>query len=157
MVFKYGPFGQRLRETLKKRQMTQIELANRVAVSKKSMNMYCTAGCVPQADTLAEMAHELGVSADYLLYGGVRGLEAYRDDIKAIAIMAADLEVRERNTLASLSFSLVKGTHDIKNLIADFAIVVHSLTADLNLKKLGVWEQRKKEMLKKHKDKFEKE
>lgn len=155
MVFKHGPFAKRLSEMLKKRKMTQGELASRVGVSKKSMNTYCTAGCVPQGDTLAEIAHELGVSTDFLIYGGARGLEASRDDIRAIAVMAGDLEYRERNTLTSLTFSLVKGTEEIRDLVHDFAQIAHRLTADINLKRHGLWEQQLEEIRRQYKEETE--
>ena len=152
MIFKEGFFAQRLRESLKRRQMTQAELASRVGVSIRSMSMYCTGGCAPPVNTFAEMAHELGVSADYLLYGGQRGLESYRDDIREISILAADLEYRERETLASLTFCLLKGDEEIQSLISEFAKGIHRLTAKMNLKQLRIWEEEFKEFRDKAKE-----
>ncbi|MEO6545231.1 MAG: helix-turn-helix transcriptional regulator [Nitrospiraceae bacterium] len=140
-MFKGGQFALRLRETLQKRHMTQAELASRVGVSIRSMNKYCTAGCVPPVDTFAEIAHELGVSADYLLYGGQRGLESRRDDIQEISVLAGNLEHQERDTLARLTFTLVNGDEEVRSLVADFSKGIHRLTAKINLKQLRVWEE----------------
>lgn len=125
MVFDKHRFAQRLRETIKQRGNTQTTLAHRVGISKKSMNIYCTGGCLPPADTFSSIAHELGVSADYLLYGEGTESDAHPQQIQDLAKMAARLRPRDRHTLMILTYSLIRGNEDIQHLLSAFAKTLH--------------------------------
>ncbi len=125
MVFDKHRFAQRLRKTIKQRGITQTILAQRVGVSKRSMNMYCTGGCVPTIDTFSTIAHKLNVSADYLLYGAEAELSAHPQQIQDLAKMAANLGPRDRETLLILTYFLSRGSEDIHHLLSAIATTVH--------------------------------
>jgi len=69
-MFKHDTFTQRRREALQYRHITQAEFARQIVGSLRPRNMYCTGNRIPPVDTFADMAHELGVSTDYLFYVG---------------------------------------------------------------------------------------
>ena len=60
-------FGDRLRETLRDKSMTQEELARKALISKSTVYMYINCGVLPTADNLKAVCEVLDVSADYLL------------------------------------------------------------------------------------------
>lgn len=60
-------FGERLREVLNDRSMTQEQLARKALISKSTVYMYINCGVLPTADNLKAVCEVLDVSADYLL------------------------------------------------------------------------------------------
>lgn len=60
-------FGDRLREILRDRSMTQEELARKALISKSTVYMYINCGVLPTADNLKAVCEVLNVSADYLI------------------------------------------------------------------------------------------
>ena len=60
-------FGDRLRETLRDKSMTQEELARKALISKSTVYMYINCGVLPTADNLKAVCEVLNVSADYLI------------------------------------------------------------------------------------------
>lgn len=61
-------FSKRLLETLEKRKMTQVELANTLGIAKASVNQYIKGKTLPKAEYLEKIANILGVSQAWL-YG----------------------------------------------------------------------------------------
>ena len=57
----------RLREEIKRRGMTPVEIARRVGVSPEMITQYCTTKKLPRLDSFARLCQVLHVSADYLL------------------------------------------------------------------------------------------
>lgn len=60
-------FGDRLRETLRDKSMTQEELARKALISKSTVYMYINCGVLPTADNLKAVCEVLNVSSDYLI------------------------------------------------------------------------------------------
>ena len=60
-------FGLRLKKSLKLRRMTQLELARRLEVDKKTVNSWCNDIWYPNIGYLQQICHVLNISADYLL------------------------------------------------------------------------------------------
>ncbi len=67
-------FGERLRQVLNERHMSQHTLASRAMISETSVYFYINKNVMPSAIYLRQICEVLGVSADYLL-----GLEDRRD------------------------------------------------------------------------------
>ena len=126
MHFNASEFTQRLRDTIRKRHITQRRLAELVGVSLRSVNQYCTEGCLPQSDILAKLAHHLEVSADFLLYGTTKSASAH-EDIVYLAGLMANLGEEERATLENLCLTLARGTDDIRQLLSHFSHIAHEL------------------------------
>ena len=64
-----GDFARRLRELRRQKDLSQSELAKRVAVHSTHISRYERGLSRPTADTLKRLADVLGVSGDYLLEG----------------------------------------------------------------------------------------
>lgn len=60
-------FHEILNQELQKQNISQRELANRTDVTEVSISRYCKGQRSPNADTIAKIADELHVNADYLL------------------------------------------------------------------------------------------
>lgn len=60
-------FGERLRQVLKERHMSQHTLASRAMISETSVYFYINKNVMPSAIYLRQICEVLGVSADYLL------------------------------------------------------------------------------------------
>jgi transcriptional regulator with XRE-family HTH domain len=61
--------GERIQELRKSLGLSQIDLANKIEVSKAQMSRYENQGIQPPADVLNKMADALGTSVDYLING----------------------------------------------------------------------------------------
>ena len=61
--------GERIKELLKQKSMTQIELANKVSISKVQMVRYLNHDVQPGANTLKKIADVLNTNVDFLLSG----------------------------------------------------------------------------------------
>ena len=59
--------GERLKYSLKIRNMKQKEFAERIGVTAVTLNRYIKGTRVPNAYTIADMCRELGVSSDWML------------------------------------------------------------------------------------------
>lgn len=60
-------FGRRIQQAARRKKITQKELARRVYTTSSAMSGYCVGRSEPTLETVACIARELGVSADYLL------------------------------------------------------------------------------------------
>ena len=60
-------FGERLRQALSERHMSQHTLASRAMISETSVYFYINKNVMPSAIYLRQICEVLGVSADYLL------------------------------------------------------------------------------------------
>lgn len=60
-------FGDKLREILEQREIQQKDFAQKINISKSSLNGYITNRRLPNILLVREFAKELGVSVDYLL------------------------------------------------------------------------------------------
>jgi transcriptional regulator with XRE-family HTH domain len=61
--------GKRIQELRKQSKLSQIELANKINVSKSQMIRYENKGVQPPADILNKIAEILNTSVDYLING----------------------------------------------------------------------------------------
>ena len=62
-------FGRRLMRARKNRQLTQLQLAERIGTSTTTIIRYENGLSVPSKRRLSEIAHFLGVKGDWLLTG----------------------------------------------------------------------------------------
>ncbi len=62
-------FADRIEELRKLKGLSQVELADKIKISKSQMNRYINHGVEPPADVLKGFAEHLGTTVDYLLYG----------------------------------------------------------------------------------------
>ena len=60
-------FAIRLKKELEINKISQIELANRIGLSKSIISQYCSGKKEPTLDTLILICNTLNESADYLL------------------------------------------------------------------------------------------
>ncbi len=60
-------FGERLRQTLREKSITQEELARKALISKSTVYMYINCDVLPTADNLKAVCEVLNVSSDYLI------------------------------------------------------------------------------------------
>jgi transcriptional regulator with XRE-family HTH domain len=68
-------FGQRLAAVLAERNMTQLELAARVGVTRTAMSRYVSGDREPRFVTLVRIAEELGVHVDELISSNANSVE----------------------------------------------------------------------------------
>ena len=61
--------GSRIQELRKQQKLSQIELAEKIQVSKSQMIRYENKGVQPPADILNKLADALGTSVDFLING----------------------------------------------------------------------------------------
>lgn len=59
-------FGNWLKDALKRKEMTQKELAELVGISKSSITMYIRNGVHPNRETLTNILHALGYKEEYV-------------------------------------------------------------------------------------------
>ena len=59
-------FSERLKQTLKELNMSQMELAAKINMSQSVVNNYCTGKREPTLDVLILICKELGESSDYM-------------------------------------------------------------------------------------------
>jgi transcriptional regulator with XRE-family HTH domain len=60
-------FAGRLKEALRDRKMSQVELARRIQMSQVVVNNYCTGAREPSLTVLCLISKELNETTDYLL------------------------------------------------------------------------------------------
>ena len=60
-------FSERLKESLKNNEMSQLALAKKIGMSQGVVNNYCTGKREPTLDVLLSICKVLNESADYLL------------------------------------------------------------------------------------------
>lgn len=60
-------FSERLKQSLKDNNISQIELAQKIGMSQSVVNNYCTGKREPTLNVLILISKALGESADYLL------------------------------------------------------------------------------------------
>ena len=61
--------GDRIQELRKQNKLSQVELANKIGVSKSQMIRYENKGVQPPADILNKLADVLSTSIDYIING----------------------------------------------------------------------------------------
>ena len=60
-------FGERLKDALKEKNITQRELAREINITEVTMSRYISGDRTPKAPVIVKMAQALDVSCDYLL------------------------------------------------------------------------------------------
>ena len=74
--------GQLIRQLRQEQNMTQLQLAEKLNISPKTVSKWeCGAGC-PDVSLLGELASILGVQADVLLQGGLNGGDPVSGNMK---------------------------------------------------------------------------
>jgi len=89
--------GARIAALRRERGLSQGELARRIKISPSAMGMYEQGRREPSAQTLVDLARELGVSTDYLLTGSPR--EAEKGELEEMVlrrITSADRRLESR-------------------------------------------------------------
>ena len=74
---------ERLKELRQKKELTQVELARRVGISKHLYNKYERNNVRPSDDTLLKLAKELEVTFEYLVFGRDANLPTEKSDALA--------------------------------------------------------------------------
>lgn len=62
-------FAVKLRELMKRNNLTQKELAEKIGVARQTVGLYLAGTCLPETEILAKIATEYRVSIDYLVLG----------------------------------------------------------------------------------------
>ena len=62
-------FAKKLRELMERNNLTQQKLAESIDLSRQTVQKYLKGICFPEADILARIATQYGVSIDYLVLG----------------------------------------------------------------------------------------
>lgn len=98
--------SERIRHTRQSKRLSQVELADRSGINRKSLSRYELGG-VPPADALKAIADALAVSTDYLLSGDeapvkdrellakLQALEDVDPDTRAVVDNFLDLVIRD--------------------------------------------------------------
>lgn len=102
-------FGPKIKQLRTQRKMTQLDLANRLGVSKTIMSAYETGLRKPSYDVLMEIALFFNVSMDYLFDCGEEGNEHTVD--------LSDLSEEERNLILGIVDSFKQNNNLIKMLM----------------------------------------
>lgn len=91
--------SQKLRMLRESRHLTQLQVANRVGVSKAMISAYETAIKTPSIDVLIRLSRLFGVTIDYLVcVDSTAGLNITGLDDDSVAIVAALIaKLRERD------------------------------------------------------------
>ena len=66
---KTNKLGERIEELRQQTDLTQVEFAKKISVSRSQINRYLNHGVEPPADVLRNIANVLHTSVDYLLNG----------------------------------------------------------------------------------------
>lgn len=85
--------SQKLRMLRESRHLTQLQVANRIGVSKAMISAYETAIKTPSIDVLIRLSRLYGVTIDYLVcVDSLEGLNVAGLDDDSIALVAALIE-----------------------------------------------------------------
>lgn len=99
--------GERISELLRKKDMSQRELAKRAGVTEVSMSRYISGDRVPKALYLSNIANVLGTTTEYLL-GKEESGDSAQDDFytahRLIARNASNWTAEQKNELAKTLF-----------------------------------------------------
>jgi transcriptional regulator with XRE-family HTH domain len=108
-------FGKRLRSLREDRGLTQRELAARLHTPVPQISRYETGFCLPNAETLAELADVLRIDLDELLLGRKNGNSGDEPQIKDVRLLERvqeleKLDRRFRDTaIAVLEAIIIQG------------------------------------------------
>jgi transcriptional regulator with XRE-family HTH domain len=118
-------FGTRLRTLREERGLTQRELAQRIHSHVPQISRYETGFCLPNAETLAEMAQVLTVDLDFLLLGRTNGKSPDEPAIKDVRLLERvreleKLDRRFRDTAIAVLEAIILQGHgeDVRTRIA---------------------------------------
>lgn len=115
-------FGNRLREFREERGMTQRELAEKLHVHVPAISRYETGVCLPNAETLVELAGVLRINIDVLLLGRNSDNPVDESLIKDLRLLerVRELEKLDRHyrdtAVAVLDALIVQGNQDAVKL-----------------------------------------
>lgn len=76
------PFPSALRELMRERNATQLELAKELGKTRQSISYYCDGSSSPDWETIAKIAKAFSVSSDWLL--GLSDVKSPHADIQAV-------------------------------------------------------------------------
>ena len=83
--------AEKIEELLKKHNMSQRELAERINVTEAAISKYITSGRIPRADILGKIAVALDVTTDYLLGNSDLPSKSSEKDIEKVVHKTMDL------------------------------------------------------------------
>ncbi len=82
--------SEKLRALREKSGMTQLQVANRIGVSKTMISAYETSGKAPSVEMLIRLSRLFGVSIDYLVcIDAPKSLDVSHLDDETVALLAA--------------------------------------------------------------------
>jgi len=110
-------FGKRLRSLREDRGLTQRELATRLHTPVPQISRYETGFCLPNAETLAELADVLRIDLDELLLGRKNGNPGDEPQIKDVRLLERvqeleKLDRRFRDTAIAVLEAIIIQGHD---------------------------------------------
>ena len=82
--------GEKLRLLREEKHLTQLQVANKVGVSKATISAYETASKAPSLEVIIRLARFYGVSVDYLVcVDAPKFIDVSRLDDESVALIAA--------------------------------------------------------------------
>ena len=86
-------FSQKLRMLRESRHLTQLQVANRVGVTKATISAYETATKAPSIEMLIRLSRLFGVTVDYLVcVDSLHGIDVSGLDEDSVALVSALVE-----------------------------------------------------------------
>ena len=156
-------FGEKDVMLLKKNNMTQKELANKVGITEASLSRYIRRNRTPKGPVIANIANVLHTTADYLLGSEVKGNEPYNIDKniidKSINYYGEEIQstvcMEECAELIQAVSKMIRGSDELSDddyghlaeEIADVLICIEMLKQIYNIPDCSIenWIERKQE------------
>lgn len=153
-------FGEKVIMLLKKNNMTQRELANKVGIKEASLSRYISESRTPKGTIIANIANVLYTTTDYLLGLETKGNESYCMNqniiLKSIVYYGKEIQLtvcmEECAELIQAISKAKRGKLDADNMIeeiADVLICIEILKQIYNIPDCSIknWIERKQERM----------
>lgn len=115
---RYGKTAERIREAMKKKRVTQQQLADRTGISKSSISQYINGRNIPGSKNADALAQYLSVEAAWIMGFGKdeddkREVPTYDPDIQIFVDLLPKLTPEQRSALLNMVQTFV-GQNDMK-------------------------------------------
>lgn len=116
-------FGEKVVMLLKKNNMTQRELANKIGIIEASMSRYIHGNRTPKGTVISNIANALHTTTNYLLGSEVKGNEPYRMDqniiLKSIVYYGKEIQsticMEECAELIQAVSKMIRGSDELSD------------------------------------------
>lgn len=99
--------GKFIKEQRKKKNLTQVELADKLGVSEKSVSKWECGNGMPDASLMLPLCKELGISANELLSGKVLSENEYRQQAEQNLCVLKSTQEKNSKLLLSIEFVIL--------------------------------------------------